>query len=1250
MTSDASCDPMDHSLDLQNEMIRASLEFGEAHPNTEDLYSAPSPIRDLSEVPVTTDSCITQSIIPQSVVPEDADIADMNGWVPDSHSKTTTIVPETKVEAEPIDVVNFLDAEKVDNGECFERPVLIIDEVHIKEEDDQNLGWTWRNAPNEIIFISDDEHDAPSPTAAYIHDSSTTIAPAITSSNVPLRKTLLLKRKQKQRLTPAQIAKMEEIQKVLAEKATGRSLVGAVGSLFKDAHTVQEPTNCHTPPKPSENDWMDLEASDSDEDRAEAFRQIKKNYDSRKKKHANTAEDEIMFMRAAKAENSRLGKIEKDQALQKVQDEADTNAFFLGNDEGLFVGEGLHEGSSLKRSFETTLETDLNVSDPEEADFLRQMRGKASSSPNKRQHHGVPETLDEDPGKDGKSNARKAKAKPTDPTKPSKRKSSTAKDKKVTQPSLKKKKTRKSTAYKGPSMTNFASLVGGDVMADAQANAGKRDQPTFTDHRKLQALNELVASLPAENRKIHLTDKNALLKATQRFNGHGAMKSDGNGRWKLRGMKTSLYHYQLLGAAFMRDRENGQDEPLGGILADEMGFGKTVMTISCMVDGRPAPDDEVRTTLIIATPALVTQWMKEIAEHTEEKVIDDVIQYSAGLRLQSNDVIKSLQKYDCVVTTFAQVLKSYPKYDPPKEIEDEEQKQEWWVEQVEKYKGPLHRIMWHRIVIDEAHLIKNHKSRTAIACCGLMAKHRWLLTGTPIQNDIEEFFSYFSWLKINHTGSFQVFKKNFCAKGSNVAMTRLHSFLNSFMCRRTHVSTMFGAPILKLPPTEQRTTYVEFTELERSIYDIVSHRFIERINGYAAQGIVESKYRHIFTLLLRLRQMTGHILTIQGTIEDLLEDEDIEKLRNLTVKVQDHTSDKSILLQLRKMLANSKRCAPPSADSNGADSSVGSTSAPEDLDTGGSFGVVSVNFDKYLRTLHETSNGSERNSQQTCCKCRQPAEDPWITSCQHVFCHNCLLNQHREANQRNDEHATCCGCGLMYISSSPFTGLPDLNTKSTPKKPAKRIRPSRDAEDPLKWIEMDGQLLPSAKTTAIKAQIVNWKKEAPGEKIIVFTIFHDIIRILSRIFDQEEWGHCEYHGRMTHTARNAAISRFEKDPSKGILLASLKCGGVGLNLVMATKVFNVDLWWNSSVEQQAYCRVFRIGQKNETHIQRVVVRGTIDEKLLGMQKRKDKTIKRALGDDGKAPEVISVPELLGLFGRVGVDDNGKAFIWPDDEE
>ena len=174
------------------------------------------------------------------------------------------------------------------------------------------------------------------------------------------------------------------------------------------------------------------------------------------------------------------------------------------------------------------------------------------------------------------------------------------------------------------------------------------------------------------------------------------------------------------------------------------------------------------------------------------------------------------------------------------------------------------------------------------------------------------------------------------------------------------------------------------------------------------------------------------------------------------------------------------------------------------------------------------------------------------------------------------------------------------------------------------------------------------------------------IRILSRIFEQEGWGFYQvnflrslppyqtngrqYHGKMSHTARDRVIEDFEQDEAAMILLASLKSGGIGLNLTMANRVISVDLWWNSSIEQQAFCRVFRIGQKRETHIQRFVVENSVDDNMIEMQDRKTALVERVLGDDGQAREATSVNELMRLFGRVDTDEEGHQFIYAEDEE
>jgi SNF2 family DNA or RNA helicase len=129
---------------------------------------------------------------------------------------------------------------------------------------------------------------------------------------------------------------------------------------------------------------------------------------------------------------------------------------------------------------------------------------------------------------------------------------------------------------KKPVMTNLHSLGRTNIVADAQANASRPGIPTFTSRDKTNALNELIASIPSADRGSHNSDKSALLTATRKFKGHASVKSDGQGGWKLRGMESSLYHHQLLGAAFLRERENSNTMPKGGLVCDEMGFGKTI--------------------------------------------------------------------------------------------------------------------------------------------------------------------------------------------------------------------------------------------------------------------------------------------------------------------------------------------------------------------------------------------------------------------------------------------------------------------------------------------------------------------------------------------------------------------------------------------------------------------------------------------------------------------------------------------------
>jgi hypothetical protein len=133
-------------------------------------------------------------------------------------------------------------------------------------------------------------------------------------------------------------------------------------------------------------------------------------------------------------------------------------------------------------------------------------------------------------------------------------------------------KTAKNKREVDHAVRQATSLFSSNVF-EQQAGAYENEQPTFRARNKQDALKELIASVPLEDKKQARSEMAALLAATKDFDGHGSVKPSG-GNWMVKGMKTSLKAYQILGSAFMRRRENAMEEPKGGLMADQMGLGE----------------------------------------------------------------------------------------------------------------------------------------------------------------------------------------------------------------------------------------------------------------------------------------------------------------------------------------------------------------------------------------------------------------------------------------------------------------------------------------------------------------------------------------------------------------------------------------------------------------------------------------------------------------------------------------------------
>jgi SNF2 family DNA or RNA helicase len=150
-------------------------------------------------------------------------------------------------------------------------------------------------------------------------------------------------------------------------------------------------------------------------------------------------------------------------------------------------------------------------------------------------------------------------------------------------------------------------------------------------------------------------------------------------------------------------------------------------------------------------------------------------------------------------------------------------------------------------------------------------------------------------------------------------------------------------------------------------------------------------------------------------------------------------------------------------------------------------------------------------------------------------------------------------------------------------------------------------------------------------RVLVFSQFTSMLTILRKEMDQRNLEYCYLDG--TTKDRQDVVRRFNRNQSIPVFLMSLKAGGTGLNLTGADMVIHFDPWWNPAVEAQATDRAHRIGQKRTVYSVKLVTKGTIEEKVVEMQRRKQDLIDAALTTDEQVIQKLSwedVRELLSL--------------------
>ncbi|KAF5292721.1 hypothetical protein FQR65_LT11189 [Abscondita terminalis] len=270
------------------------------------------------------------------------------------------------------------------------------------------------------------------------------------------------------------------------------------------------------------------------------------------------------------------------------------------------------------------------------------------------------------------------------------------------------------------------------------------------------------------------------------------------------GLKIELMPHQQHGLAWLLWREH--QKPSGGILADDMGLGKTLTMISLTLktiqmetdpDSNDENDEPSRKssslfpggTLVVCPASLVHQWKAEVKKHVRKDLLSVELYHGNDRETRA----KRLSKHDIVITTYALAMSDMNK------------------------DGVLFKVKWRRIILDEAHQVRNHKSKTSLALCALRARSRWAVTGTPIHNKELDLYSLLKFLRCSPFDDLAVWKR-WVANKSTGGQDRLNTVMSSLLLRRTKEQLEEKQMLKSLPEKTWNLVEITLEQQEMDIY------------------------------------------------------------------------------------------------------------------------------------------------------------------------------------------------------------------------------------------------------------------------------------------------------------------------------------------------------------------------------------------------------------------------------------------------
>jgi len=460
-------------------------------------------------------------------------------------------------------------------------------------------------------------------------------------------------------------------------------------------------------------------------------------------------------------------------------------------------------------------------------------------------------------------------------------------------------------------------------------------------------------------------------------------------------------------------------------------------------------------------------------------------------------------------------------------------------------KDSMFDILFHRIVLDEGHNVRNANAAVSRACFKLQSTYKFGLTGTPLQNKPEDICSLLAFLGVDPLGKSEVFRRAIAQpirNGDSTGLARLRAVMCRISLRRCKATED-----IKLTNRRVEVQAITFPEgsVHKKIYDTLFASAREAFNAIISneeQGVLK-QYMSILETLLRIRQAccSGALVPkdrLQRAQEIL---DEIKKRKEGGGKPLTAEEGQKLLEKLRGVFDEKK------------------------YDSGAECSICLSEFPKEQATI--------------------------LRKCQHIFCQECIARV-AKFHQR-----------LCPLCRCPFE-ISDLVELDAASKAAANAENNKSAEEDMLNIKTtDEELNKSPKIIALLKSIQEMKI---GEKGVIFSQFTSFLDIIGKALADVGLSFTRIDGSMRAPDRIEAMKQFNSDAfgSPQFILCSLLAAGTGINLTRGNHTFLMDLWWNKAVEDQAMDRVHRIGQTRDVRIVKFVMDNSIEERVIKMQDAK----------------------------------------------